>query len=347
MKLRNGLRVEQLEDEAVVFDPTGEVVHRVSGSGLTALALLRDGVSASDIPDALVEAIDRLAEAGLVEDTSMLPRRTVLATGGAAWTAATVATFALADPAAAAGSGCPGGVTPTDPAAKKYETAGPETYTTGVGVTSLLVRAWGGGGGGGGGGWSCGGGGAGGGGYAYTAALEVLPCTEYAVTVGAGGAGGGGGSAIAAGKNGGNGTDSVFGSSILKAAGGKGGGRGALNSGGSGGSGGTTGSSTGDTRHAGGNGGGGAVAAGGGGGGGGAGTTGNGGAGSGGGVGNASGGAGGPGNPGSPDMGAGGLGRYGGGSGGAGTVLGGAGGGGSGSNTAGGTGARGAVWVGF
>lgn len=139
-------------------------------------------------PHDLSSEVDKLVEAGLIIDPSTISRRKVLATGGAAWTAATVATFALADPAAAATS-CPGGVVPTSPTVQKYTTAGNYTYVTGFGVTSLMVRAWGAGGGGGGGGGAAGGGGA----YAYTPALPVTACTAYSVVVGTNGTGGGSG----------------------------------------------------------------------------------------------------------------------------------------------------------
>ena len=266
----------------MVFDRSGETVHRVSSEAMPLLILLQDGVDPADIPADLIDEVDSLIEAGLVADSSMISRRKVLATGGAAWTAATVATFALADPAAAA-TACPGGVVPTSPTVQKYTTRGNYTYTTGFGVTSLIVRAWGAGGGGGGGGVSTGGGGGGGGAYAYSPSVTVTPCTPYTVIVGAGGAGGARGGAATAGKNGGNGSSSsFFQGSVLSAAGGSRGVGGAFFNPGDGGGGGSTAGSVGTTKHAGGSGEDGATAAGGGAGGGSAGNTGNGGNGSGG-----------------------------------------------------------------
>lgn len=120
-----------------------------------------------------------------------LSRRSAVLKGGAAWAAATVTTFALADPAAAA-TMCPSGIVPTNPATLKVSATGitdvTSMFTTGVGVTTILARAWGGGGGGGArtgdmiSGTPASGGS--GGEYVYNAALAVAACTTYTVTAG-------------------------------------------------------------------------------------------------------------------------------------------------------------------
>lgn len=258
LRLRDGLRVEEFDGELVVLDPSGATVHRVTGDGVAALRLLEQGVSDHDVPAELADAVDALADAGLVSGRGGLSRRAAIAAGGAtAWAAATVTTFALADPAAA-WSTCRNGKTPTpnDPSStgKKYTTAGTHTWTSGPSgfhdpntqqSYNVLVRAWGGGGGGGDDGCSYGGGGGGGGAYAQKT-ISVLECTDYTVTVGAGGAA----------KN--DGSRSVFkDDSTLKAAAGKKGATANCGGGGAGGSGGSTADSEGSTKWAGGSGGGG------------------------------------------------------------------------------------------
>lgn len=328
LSLRADLRVEELDGELVVLNPSGETVHRVTGDGVAAVRLLEHGVSEREVPPELVDAVESLVDSGLVAGRQSPSRRTVIAGGGAAaFAAATVTTFALADPAAA-WSRCKNGKTPTPndsgSTGKKYTTAGTFTWTSGPSgfhspntqqSYNILVRAWGGGGGGGVDGGTYGGGGGGGGAY-VDATISVLECTDYTVTVGVGGSGNGGASTF---KDG----------TTLKAAGGSKGGDGSFGNGGSGGAGGTIANSVGTNKRAGGNGGGGAsygdTACGGGS----AGSTGNGGDGSAGGPG-----GGGSGNPG---------GAAGGTENNAGSAPGGGGGGGI--FTAG-NGAPGAVWVG-
>jgi len=356
LRLRDGLRVEEVGDEAVVFDAaSGATVHRVTGPGVEALRLVAAG-AVGDLPEHLGPAVEGLVAAGIVTGPGLWSRRRLLTTGakgalvgGAVWGAATITTFALADPAAAA-TAC-SGVTPTNPQQQKYTSNA--TFVTDNGVTSLKVRCWGAGGGAGGGRydgtWSAGSGG-GGGAYAYTAALTVSPCTAYSVVVGAGGAGG------PKRTDGNPGGDSYFGSASTVMA--KGGGKGLGANGGNpnGGTGGQASASVGaTTKHSGGNGGKGgddALNNDGGGGGGGASDGGNGGNGGDwneiGGAGGAAGGAqaggdGGsaPGNPGSGNWhgeapGGGGCGGYG--------VMGSWF---SDASTSGGNGARGEVWVGY
>ena len=260
LKLRDGLRVEEIDDELVVLDASGEAVHRVTADGVAAVRLLEGGVAESEIPTHLVEAVKALGDAGLVSGSRRLSRRKAMAVGGAAWAAATVTTFALADPAAA-WSVCKNGKTPTNPQAMKYTTAGTSTWTSGPSgfhtpntqrSYNVLVRAWGGGGSGGVDGWTLGGGGGGGGAYAHST-ISVLECTEFTVDVGAGGA--------ASTYDGNNGSPSTFkDDTTLKATGGARGTAGRYGDAGDGGQGGTTAASVGTTKYAGGNGGDGGVA---------------------------------------------------------------------------------------
>lgn len=342
LRLREGLRVEELDGEAVVLDGDGGTVHRFTGDAVEALRLLSSDVEATDVPENLAAGLDELVASGVVTNPAQWTRRKVLLAGGAAWGAATVATFGLSLPAAAqALSMCPGGQQSTG--AMSY-TSGTASYLTGPAELSVLVRAWGAGGGGGGAytvipGVNAGGGG-GGGQYSYNAMLTVTPCQTYAVVVGTGGPVG------AAGMNGTAGGASSFGGAAFVANGGGGGAPGTSNA--MGGTGGTAGA--GGTAFNGGNGGSGTTAVsfrGGGGGG----AASHGGVGDDGanavtgfGGGNAAGGAAGPGTP------AGGMGGQGGGGGGgsagtAGSAPGG-GGGGGGTATNPGAGANGAVWVG-
>lgn len=356
LRLREGFRVEEVGREAIVFDvDSGETAHRVAGLGVEVLRLVTSGMSSAEVPEHLRPALADLVAAGIVADPGLWSRRRLLTTGargalvgGAVWAAATVTTFALADPAAAA-TQCPPGVTPSDPngVGKKYTATGTSQYVTRHGQTSVLVRTWGAGGGGGGGRydgrWRSGGGG-GGGAYA-SATVTVTPCASHTVTVGTGGAGG------PKRTNGTGGGQSFFlNASTVKAAGGAGGQQG---DDGAGGAGGTTGSSVGTTKYAGGNGGdrGGDTFSGGGGGGG-ASAGGNGGNGPGGSISGASGGTGGAAG-GTITGGAGGNAPYGG-PGGNGGAPGGGGGGGAAAMSwfsdvsySGGTGARGEVWVGI
>jgi len=185
ISLRSDLRVEELDGEVVVLDRSGAVAHRLTGDAVDALHLLVDGTDPADVPDGLVDAVDELVRAGLVDDASGWSRRRFVALGGAGLAAASVSTFLLASPAAAASS-CPDGVVPS-PGQVKYDEPGIFTYTTGPGVTSLSILAWGGGGGGGAGGSEFSGGGGGGGHFVANPEVAVTACTEYEVTVGSGG----------------------------------------------------------------------------------------------------------------------------------------------------------------
>lgn len=244
VRLGSGLRVEELGGEAVVLDPAGASVYQVQGDALRVLRLLTaagaDGTA--DVPDELRSGVDDLIDAGVVEAPPHWKRRNVLVAGGAAWTAATVVAFGLADPAAAS-TNCPGNVTPTV-GPVTYTSSG--TYTTGPtgsgmgGTYSLFVRAWGGGGGGGGGNSSSTGGGGGGGEY-RGGNITVNQCTTYTVTVGAGGSYGYVDTTTDPDTIvfGGSGGDSSFGT-LLVAKGGMGGQQGSPSSGGAGGTGGDT-----------------------------------------------------------------------------------------------------------
>ncbi len=254
MKLRDGLRIEEIDGETVVFDSSsGASMHRLTGDAVDALSFVADGAS-EDVPNGLRAAVDELVDAGILEEPTELSRRRALIAGGVVWGAATVTTFALADPAAAQ-TPC---TSPGPSAAQvKFETVGENQYVTGRGVTSIKVRTWGGGGGGGRYWLTYDGGGGGGGAYAENLSLTVSPCTVYKVTVG-----GGGHNGTSDGDNGGPGGASEFrtsaGSVLVKAAGGNGGGgAGAFTNPGPGGSGGSAASCTGAYSYSGGNGGGG------------------------------------------------------------------------------------------
>lgn len=349
LRFRDDVRVERLGDEMAVLDARGDAVHRLTGDAVAATDLLLEGVEPDEVPAELTAAIDELVAARLVANGSAWSRRRFMkmtAVGGAAWTAASVTSFTLADPAAAV-TMC-ASVTPTvgaqmytTPGSSAMFVTGPAGIGTMAGATyGLLVRAWGGGGGGGGGSVDSTGGGGGGGEY-RGGTITVTECTSYTITVGAGGGGGG--------MPGGTGGDSSFGTFLI-AKGGSGGtepGSG-MGTGGAGGTGGTGGA--GFNGGTGGDGSGtNAANSGSGGGGGGAGGSAS--AGGNGGNGSTGNGAGAPG--------AGGTGSPGGGAGGAGgnnsnpsgTAAGAPGGGGGGAEEAlfgatGGAGAAGAVWVG-
>lgn len=139
LKLRSDLRVEAVDGEVVVLDRSGAVAHRLVGDAAAALDLLADGVDSSEVPGELADAVDELVDAGLVDHPTSWSRRRFVAVGGAGLAAASVSSFVLASPAAAA-SACPGGVEPS-PLQMQYDVPGSYTYTTGPGVTSLLVRA--------------------------------------------------------------------------------------------------------------------------------------------------------------------------------------------------------------
>lgn len=106
------------------------------------------------------------------------------------------------------------------------------TWTCPAGVTSVTVDAWGGGGGGG----STNGGGGGGGAYVRNTTVSVTPGTEYDVTIGQYGLAGL--PSINSGK-GGDGENTVFGTTLVTANGGKGGNGGPSGAAGNGGAAGT------------------------------------------------------------------------------------------------------------
>ena len=194
LRLREGLRVEAVGDELAILDVAGESLHRVSAGSVEAVRLLSDGVESSEVPADLQVAVDELVEAGLVDGPTRVSRRAaILGAGGAALAAATVTTFALADPAAAS-TMCTG-VTPTGGAV--FDSSSTTTYVTGPGgagsTFSVILRAWGGGGGGGhtDAGQNNAGGGGGGGAYAASS-VSLTECTPYTFNVTVGGPGGGG-----------------------------------------------------------------------------------------------------------------------------------------------------------
>lgn len=201
------MRVEAVGDEAVLLDASGETVHRVTGDAVRALELLADGVSVADVPEDLLSVMDDLTALGVLDTPSLWSRRrTIIAGGGAAFAAATVTTFALAGPVAAL-TECTGDAPTTTP--QYYSTPGAYSFKTGPGVTSLLVRAWG----GGGGGTSGGAGGKGAGAQAArdgvagsgTAGGNGGTGSNSATTYVGGGGGGGGGGYYGGGGGGGGG----------------------------------------------------------------------------------------------------------------------------------------------
>ncbi len=116
-----------------------------------------------------------------------------------------------------------------------------QTFTVPAGVTVINIKAWGGGGSGGSSIENSRGGG-GGGAYA-SSSLDVMPGTQYSVTIGAGG--------VAANRSSASGGNTVFGSNLVVAAGGSAG----SDNDGTGGPGGYAAASTGTIRYSGGNGG--------------------------------------------------------------------------------------------
>lgn len=122
-----------------------------------------------------------------------------------AWASVLTGAFALLAMLALGGSQAKGQTTTS------FTTAGNNTWTCPVGVTSVQVEAWGGGGGAGGAGahFASTGGGAGGS-YVRVASVAVTPGTTYQLTVGAGGTAGAGGAANS-GASGGTGGSSYFG----------------------------------------------------------------------------------------------------------------------------------------
>lgn len=254
LRLRDDLRVEEIGDELAILDVAGDSVHQVPAEAVDAVRLLREGVLSADVPEELAVAVESMVDAGLVEDSRQLSRRSaMLAGGGAAFAAAAVTTFALADPAAAS-TMCSNGKTTT--AGMEYGRTGTTESITfivgpagsGMSSTGVLFRAWGGGGGGGGSRASGGKSGGGGGGGAYhQVTKDLAECADYSFSLYVGARGGGnwddhGDDAETSWIKDGGGT------TFVSAAGGKGGKRGRfLEGNGAGGSGGTGGTYSGGT----------------------------------------------------------------------------------------------------
>ncbi len=176
LRLQNGVRIENVDGETIVLDSAGSLVHRVTGEAVEALRLAEQGINDSELPAHLSLAMASLVDAGVVGPAGW-SRRKLLAAGVVGVAAATVTSFALASPAAAAS--CPGGG--ADVSGKTFAATG--TFKPGPGITSVTIHAWGGGGSGGkrkdtamds----------AGGGGGAYASSMvTVVACTSYAITV--------------------------------------------------------------------------------------------------------------------------------------------------------------------
>jgi hypothetical protein len=201
LNLRDGIRVEQLDDDTLVLDRQGSVIHRATGDAAEVLRLASGEARDADVPSRLAAAVASLTDAGVLAPTGMT-RRTVLLAAGAV--GGGLASFALATPAHAL-SVCPPGTPATNPGTFNSSS----TFWTGPGVTSVTVQAWGGGGSGSGSDMMNGGGGGGGGAY-HAAAVTVTECMSYSITVGSGGSGGS------------NGGQSIFGVGLLVVNGGMG-----------------------------------------------------------------------------------------------------------------------------
>ena len=112
-----------------MLDREGLSVHRFTGEAVEALRLIATDLDPADVPEHLAPAFDELVAAGVVANPAQWTRRKVLLAGGAAWGAATVASFGLSLPAAAqALSMCPDGQLSTGPTT--YTANG--TYNTGL-----------------------------------------------------------------------------------------------------------------------------------------------------------------------------------------------------------------------
>lgn len=199
--LRPGLRIDRIGTEAVVLDPAGGRVHRLTGDSSEVLRLLvADGREVADLPARLAPAVLGLRTAGVLRGG--VGRRRALAT--AAVGAVGIVTMALPTAAAATsdvdGTGSGGYDDSTDgtldPVGITFDgdyhyrvfTASGEFVVNGdgaLGVDVLIV------GGGGGGGYYAGGGG--GGGAVSVLLNQTLPKGATAVTVGDGGLGNYGG----------------------------------------------------------------------------------------------------------------------------------------------------------
>jgi hypothetical protein len=67
LRLRDGLRVEVLEDEALALDPREGVVHRLEGAAARIVAALRDGRTPALADDRDNLVVTALIEARIVE----------------------------------------------------------------------------------------------------------------------------------------------------------------------------------------------------------------------------------------------------------------------------------------
>ena len=101
LKLERDLRVETIDDEAIVLDRSGAVVHHVSADGAEVLGLVASGTEIADVPDPLIPAMTELLESGLIVSSDW-SRRKLLKMAGASMAGAGIITVALASPAAAA-----------------------------------------------------------------------------------------------------------------------------------------------------------------------------------------------------------------------------------------------------
>lgn len=200
LRLKEDVRIERIGDEVVALDRSGAVVHRVTGSAATAIAMIADG---ADLPAEFDDVVASLVEAGVVEQSGLNRRRLLLAAGAVG---AGITTFSLNPPSAAASFGCPGTFKPTS-GVQTYEGGAALvdfTFNTGKGATLITFEGWGGGGGGGGAKSSSPGGGGGGGEYSKVTVSNTYfaECTTYTIKIGSDGAGGAGGKADGDGSDG-------------------------------------------------------------------------------------------------------------------------------------------------
>lgn len=68
MNLRHDLVVEVLELDVLVLEPSGSVVHRLTGEAADAARLLTAGVPSHALPERLGPALDALRSAGLLDE---------------------------------------------------------------------------------------------------------------------------------------------------------------------------------------------------------------------------------------------------------------------------------------
>lgn len=75
------LRIETLGSELVVLDPRRQVVHRLTGTSVEAVQLLRSGTTADQLPDHLLPALESLRAAELLDEPALPGRRRLLKFG--------------------------------------------------------------------------------------------------------------------------------------------------------------------------------------------------------------------------------------------------------------------------